>query len=55
MFSDSEKWRKDFKVDQLYESFDYPEKAKVDEIYPQFYHQTDKVSLNITVLECIRD
>lgn len=42
MFSDSEKWRKSFGVDELYENFDYPEKEKVDEIYPQFYHQTDR-------------
>lgn len=42
MFSDAEKWRRDFKVDELYENFDYPEKEKVDEIYPQFYHKTDK-------------
>ncbi|CAO1615121.1 unnamed protein product [Parajaminaea phylloscopi] len=42
MFTESEKWRKSFGVEDLYANFDYPEKEKVDEIYPQFYHQTDK-------------
>ena len=43
MFADSEKWRKDFKVDELYNSFEYKEKEEVNRIYPQFYHKTDKV------------
>jgi hypothetical protein len=42
MFSESEMWRKKFKVDELYETFEYPEKKEVDAIYPQFYHKTDK-------------
>lgn len=42
MFTDCEKWRKEFKVDELYETFEYPEKKEVDAIYPQFYHKTDK-------------
>lgn len=44
MFTDCEKWRKDFKVDELYQSFEYREKEEVSKIYPQFYHKTDKVS-----------
>jgi len=42
MFSDSEKWRRDFKVDELYQSFEYKEREQVSKIYPQFYHKTDK-------------
>ncbi|KAI8455099.1 CRAL-TRIO domain-containing protein [Phakopsora pachyrhizi] len=42
MFIESEKWRKEFKVDELYETFQYPEKKDVDAIYPQFYHKVDK-------------
>ena len=42
-FIDSEKWRKDFKVDELVRTFDYVEKPKVFEYYPQYYHKTDKV------------
>lgn len=42
MFIESEKWRKEFKVDELYETFEYTEKKDVDAIYPQFYHKIDK-------------
>ncbi|MBW0491284.1 hypothetical protein O181_030999 [Austropuccinia psidii MF-1] len=41
MFIESEKWRKEFKVDELYETFQYPEEKDVDAIYPKFYHKTD--------------
>lgn len=43
-FIDSEKWRKDFGggVDKLAETFEYPEKEKMFEYYPQYYHKTDK-------------
>lgn len=44
MFLDCEKWRKEFGggVDHLIRTFEYKEKAKVSEYYPQFYHKTDK-------------
>ncbi|PWZ03370.1 putative SEC14-phosphatidylinositol/phosphatidylcholine transfer protein [Testicularia cyperi] len=42
MFTEAEKWRTEFKVDELYESFEYPEKKEVDAYYPQYYHKTDK-------------
>lgn len=42
-FVDSEKWRKEFGLDELVRHFDYPEKAKVFEYYPQYYHKTDIV------------
>ncbi|KIS71490.1 putative phosphatidylinositol(PI)/phosphatidylcholine(PC) transfer protein [Mycosarcoma maydis] len=41
MFTEAEKWRKDFKVEELYHSFEYPEKEDVDKYYPQYYHKTD--------------
>ncbi|KAI4245722.1 MAG: hypothetical protein L6R40_002250 [Gallowayella cf. fulva] len=42
MFIDCEKWRKEFGVDDLVRNFDYKEKPKVFEYYPQYYHKTDK-------------
>ncbi|KAL8831263.1 MAG: hypothetical protein Q9170_005382 [Blastenia crenularia] len=42
MFIDCEKWRKEFGVDELVRNFDYKEKPKVSEFYPQYYHKTDK-------------
>lgn len=42
---DSEKWRKEFGLDELVRNFDYPEKAQVFEYYPQYYHKTDIVRL----------
>jgi hypothetical protein len=38
-----EKWRRDFKLDELVRTFDYTEKADVFKYYPQYYHKTDKV------------
>lgn len=45
MWIDFIKWRTEFKVDELYEHFEYPELVEVDKLYPKFYHKTDKVSL----------
>ena len=42
-FIDCEKWRKEFGVDDLVRNFDYKEKPKVFEYYPQYYHKIDKV------------
>ncbi|KAM0792775.1 hypothetical protein ACM66B_002546 [Microbotryomycetes sp. NB124-2] len=42
MWIDTQKWRKEFKVDELYETFEYTEKAEVDKLYPRFYHKIDK-------------
>lgn len=36
MWIDTQKWRKSFKVDELYETFDYTEKAQVDQLYPRY-------------------
>ncbi len=47
MFEEAERWRKEFKVDELYDNFEYPEKEEVDKYYPQYYHKTDKVSASI--------
>lgn len=46
MFEAAEKWRAEFKVDELYADFEYPEKEEVDQVYPQYYHRTDKVRQN---------
>ncbi|KAH9927860.1 CRAL-TRIO domain-containing protein [Amylocystis lapponica] len=37
-----EQWRKDFKVDEIVNNFDFKEKAEVDKYYPQYYHKMDK-------------
>ncbi|KAL6721120.1 cytosolic factor, phosphatidylinositol/phosphatidylcholine transfer protein [Lecanora helva] len=42
MFIDCEKWRKDFGTDDLVRNFEYKEKPKVFEYYPQYYHKIDK-------------
>ena len=44
MLLSAEQWRKDFKVDEIVNSFEFKEKAEVDKYYPQFYHRTDKVN-----------
>lgn len=43
MWTDFMKWRNEWKVDELYESFEYPELPEVNKYYPKFYHKTDKV------------
>lgn len=42
-FLDTEKWRKETKLDETVPIWDYPEKAEISKYYTQFYHQTDKV------------
>lgn len=42
---DTEKWRKDFNLDDLVRNFDYPEKEEIFKYYPQYYHKTDKVRI----------
>ncbi|KAF8250472.1 hypothetical protein K440DRAFT_580630 [Wilcoxina mikolae CBS 423.85] len=42
MFTDCEKWRKEFKVEEIVNGFVYVEKPKVFEYYPQYYHKIDK-------------
>jgi len=49
-FINCEKWRKDFKVDDLVRNFEYKEKPQVFEYYPQYYHKTDKVSFTVVSL-----
>ena len=41
MFTESEKWRKEFGTDELLDSFKYDEKPLVSAYYPQYYHKTD--------------
>lgn len=41
MFVECEKWRKEFGTDELVRTFEYTEKPKVFEYYPQYYHKTD--------------
>lgn len=43
-FVGAEQWRKETKLDELLPTWEYPEKEKIFEFYPQYYHKTDKVS-----------
>ncbi|KAK2591600.1 cytosolic factor, phosphatidylinositol/phosphatidylcholine transfer protein [Conoideocrella luteorostrata] len=42
MFIDTEKWRRETKLDEIVGTWDYPEKPEVAKYYKQFYHKTDK-------------
>ncbi|KAF3923393.1 Patellin-3 [Orbilia brochopaga] len=42
MYTNAEKWRKEQNLDEIVKDWDYPEKPKVFEYYPQYYHKTDK-------------
>ncbi|KAF3918415.1 Patellin-3 [Dactylellina cionopaga] len=42
MYVNAEKWRKEQKLDEIVPTWDYPEKSKIFEYYPQYYHKTDK-------------
>ncbi|CAK7208776.1 cytosolic factor, phosphatidylinositol/phosphatidylcholine transfer protein [Sporothrix curviconia] len=42
MFVDCEAWRKETGLDDLVATWEYPEKEKVFEYYPQYYHKTDR-------------
>ncbi|KAJ3342654.1 cytosolic factor, phosphatidylinositol/phosphatidylcholine transfer protein [Gonapodya sp. JEL0774] len=35
-------WRKEFKVEEIYKTFVYTEKAEVAAFYPRYYHKQDK-------------
>lgn len=43
MFVDCENWRKEINLDEILPNWDYPEKEKMFQYYPQYYHKTDKV------------
>ncbi|KAL8293467.1 hypothetical protein RQP46_000168 [Phenoliferia psychrophenolica] len=42
MWINDQKWRVEFGVDDLYENFQYPEKAEVTKLYPRFCHKVDR-------------
>jgi hypothetical protein len=43
MFTETEKWRKEFGVDEIVKTFKFDEKPLVSAYYPQYYHKIDKV------------
>ncbi|KAG5463299.1 MAG: CRAL/TRIO, N-terminal domain-containing protein [Olpidium bornovanus] len=45
MFKNAEQWRKDFGVDQLVKDFRFDELPQVQEIYPRYYHKTDRLGM----------
>ncbi|CAN8096800.1 unnamed protein product [Discula destructiva] len=42
MWVETEQWRKDFKLDAIIPTWEFPEKNEVFKYYAQYYHQTDK-------------
>lgn len=42
-FVETEKWRKETKLDETVPGWSYPEKDQIAKYYKQFYHKTDKV------------
>jgi len=55
-----ETWRKEYNggqgLDHVLETFDFSkERAQLATIYPQYYHQTDKVCLHHPNLTMLRD
>lgn len=38
----AEQWRRDMKVDDIVQNFEFTEKEEVDLYYPQYYHKIDK-------------
>lgn len=49
-FIESEKWRKEIKLDEILPDWTYPEKEKLSKYYVQFYHKTDKVRLHDSLM-----
>jgi hypothetical protein len=42
MFTACEKWRAEYKVDEVFESFKFEEAQTVNALYPRYYHKMDK-------------
>lgn len=40
---EAELWRKDFKLDAIIPTWEFPEKTEVFKYYAQYYHKIDKV------------
>ncbi|KAH9165214.1 CRAL-TRIO domain-containing protein [Lactarius sanguifluus] len=38
----TEQWRKDEKIDELVQTFEFKEREEVNKYYPQYYHKNDK-------------
>lgn len=49
MFSESEQWRKEFKIEELVKSFKFEENPQVSAYYPRYYHKTDRVTNSMDV------
>jgi CRAL/TRIO, N-terminal domain len=47
MFTDCEKWRTEFGVDEIIKTFKFDENPLVTVYYPRYYHKTDKVQLSV--------
>jgi len=52
MLASAEKWRKDFKVDEIVKNFEFKEKEEVDKYYPQYYHKMDNAGSPLYI-ECV--
>ncbi|KAJ3208917.1 cytosolic factor, phosphatidylinositol/phosphatidylcholine transfer protein [Clydaea vesicula] len=49
MMTESEKWRKEFGVENVLKEFAFKELAEVQKIYPRFHHKTDKLGRPIYI------
>lgn len=49
MFLNCEKWRKEKQVDEVFKTFKFEEQAIVNQIYPRYYHKTDKAGRPIYI------
>lgn len=49
MFFECEDWRKNANVENIVQTYAYPEKEKVFHYYPRFYHKTDKLGRTVYV------
>jgi len=43
MFIEREKWRVEYGVEEVKSTFQFDEREKVNQYYPQYFHKTDKV------------
>lgn len=49
MITNCEKWRVDFKVNELVRTFAFPESTRLKKIYPRYFHKVDKVGRPIYI------
>jgi hypothetical protein len=51
MFINAQEWRNEQQVDKILKEFAFPEAPAVNEIYPRYFHKTDKLGRAIIINE----